>query len=327
MKSLFSYFHSNQGHIPQFPKSKTTVKIGNHDVKSFSQAEFDTFFAKSQKHLGRGSYGEVRKMKLKESHQTVAIKLVPLKMKDSTPDQIFLEYANYVQITQRVSSQYFVPVFDVAIVYNGQTKTLAIMQEYFKAGNLDKIAKTPSRILLWAWQIFSALNVIHKFPFYHRDISAQNILIDNKGNARIGDLGISCFKGACAGQTTQRSPQTCYIDVGDAASTFMSVIDTIKGWESNPILANLYSLLENITRITECRIFKEYGLVYFETGYEKYSYLLQRGYVTSPPKFPADCGRFTTADVANKIKLLMKEKVEESHYKHKWFQHVQGKLF
>ena len=42
-------------------------------------------------------------------------------------------------------------------------------------------------------QILSGLVFMHERDYIHRDIKPANILIDDKGNLRIGDFGITRF--------------------------------------------------------------------------------------------------------------------------------------
>jgi len=79
-------------------------------------------------------------------------------------------------------------------------RCLCIVMDYADGGDLytriaqqKKIGKpfTESQILDWFLQICLALKHIHSKRILHRDLKTQNIFLTSKGDAKVGDFGIS----------------------------------------------------------------------------------------------------------------------------------------
>ena len=79
---------------------------------------------------------------------------------------------------------------------NKKSPKLALITEYMSKGSLaDVLKKEPylsgRRRLSIAHQVSSGMVKIHELNYIHRDIRPDNILIDEKYVAKIGDMGIA----------------------------------------------------------------------------------------------------------------------------------------
>ncbi len=54
-----------------------------------------------------------------------------------------------------------------------------------KSGKIEE-----QQAIKWIMQVANAIEYIHSKNYIHRDIKPENILIDEKGNAKLADLGI-----------------------------------------------------------------------------------------------------------------------------------------
>ena len=73
---------------------------------------------------------------------------------------------------------------DLVLGADGASRTLADVQP----GEADE-----AQLARWYMQLKSVLDYIHSAGVVHRDVKPGNVLIDAKGNAILGDLGISRF--------------------------------------------------------------------------------------------------------------------------------------
>ena len=138
--------------------------------------------------LGDGSYGFVYQAVHRESGQVVAIKQISL------PDIESIETClREMAILSSCSSPFIVSYF-CSYYHNNQ---LWIVMEYCEAGSVKKLMSVINRALeenIISAIVFSTLHglaYIHKNHLIHRDIKADNILLDSDGNAKIADFGVS----------------------------------------------------------------------------------------------------------------------------------------
>ena len=133
--------------------------------------------------LGKGSHGVVYKATLTNPPLTLAVK----KLTDTAENEI--------QILSKIRSKRIVNLIGYAV----DSDKILLVVEYMPNGSLyDILHKNPNppglltRVKL-ALQIGKAVRTLHKSnpPVMHRDIKSSNVLIDAKGNARLGDFGLA----------------------------------------------------------------------------------------------------------------------------------------
>lgn len=138
--------------------------------------------------IGDGSYGDVYKARDKRTGVIFAVKITYV------VDRQTLEGClREIQILSDCSSEFIV-------TYNctyHKKNQLWIVMEYCEFGSLKKIMKwrqSPFNETLISAIVFCALkgiSYIHSKKMIHRDIKADNILIDSNGRAKIIDFGVS----------------------------------------------------------------------------------------------------------------------------------------
>lgn len=143
-----------------------------------------------RREVGRGGMGVVWEAYDLELSRRCALKLLHV---DLATDVASVEQLrNEVRLARLISHPHVVRVFDLVDVPGGK----AICMEYVEGETLrDKVQEETSLpvdiAVLLAKQICAALDHAHDLGIVHCDLKPQNILIDLKGDARIGDFGLA----------------------------------------------------------------------------------------------------------------------------------------
>jgi len=144
--------------------------------------------------LGVGSFGEVYAVRKKDSHKRYAMKI----MGKEAQAQMSRRWAMYVRIESEVMAALNHP-FLVNLNYCFQTPQAVFMVlDLVLGGDLDDFQKrfrstpvTDDMLRFMASQLVSGLAYMHSVGVIHRDIKPPNVLIDESGNLRITDFGLS----------------------------------------------------------------------------------------------------------------------------------------
>ena len=146
--------------------------------------------------IGKGSFSNVYKVKMKGTNYIYALKKVLIE------DVSIKEKAyNEIKLVSKIKSKYVISFID-SFLDNNNNNILYILMEYAPYGDLEKMIKEQRKknkyldekyILNIFEQIISGLIAIHSENILHRDLKAANIFIMNKEKNRIkiGDLNVS----------------------------------------------------------------------------------------------------------------------------------------
>ncbi|EEH51744.1 uncharacterized protein MICPUCDRAFT_23057, partial [Micromonas pusilla CCMP1545] len=144
--------------------------------------------------LGRGSFGEVFACVRRDdpSRRLVVVKKITMGAKRSDQEDAM----NECRVLAKLDSPYVTKYYD-SFVENGG-KELCIVMEYAPKGTVHQLvrASPPGRLdesTIWKLTLQSALGLhhIHRLKILHRDIKSENIFLDARGDAKIGDLGVA----------------------------------------------------------------------------------------------------------------------------------------
>ncbi|MEI8227863.1 MAG: protein kinase [Planctomycetota bacterium] len=136
--------------------------------------------------IAEGGFAQVFRAFDTELERKVAVK-VPKPSRLESKDDFQAEARRVARLTH----EGIVPVFDVGL----EGDTCFIVTEFIEGGSLaDRLSYgtiTPGEVIRWATEIGEALDYAHLHGIVHLDIKPANLLLDDRGRARLADFGIA----------------------------------------------------------------------------------------------------------------------------------------
>ena len=163
---------------------------------------------KKIKRIGKGGCGEV--FLVKKDDKNYALK----KISDLTKDEIDY-YQKILNVLFKIKNDYIIKYYESFL----ENDCLNIIMEYGGESDLSKFIKLYrdknsfidekiiSNIIV---QICLALKEIHKNNLIHRDLTPDNIFIDNNNRIKIGDFGVSKILTATKNYTQSQEGKEHY---------------------------------------------------------------------------------------------------------------------
>ncbi|XP_071718948.1 CBL-interacting protein kinase 18-like [Rutidosis leptorrhynchoides] len=141
--------------------------------------------------LGQGTFAKVYHGRNIKTNQSVAVKVIDkdLVMKVGLIDQIKRE----ISVMRLVKHPYVVGLYEVM----ASKSKIYFAMEYVKGGELfNKVSKgrlKEDAARKYFQQLVAAVDFCHSRGVYHRDLKPENLLLDESGNLKITDFGLSAL--------------------------------------------------------------------------------------------------------------------------------------
>ena len=140
--------------------------------------------------LGKGGMGQVYRVKDQTLDEEMALKI--LKPEIAQDKEIIERFKNELKLARKIGHKNICRMYDL----NEEGETPYITMEYVKGDDLKTIIKERGRLtekeaLSIAKQVCEGLAAAHELGVIHRDLKPQNIMLDEKGSAKVMDFGIA----------------------------------------------------------------------------------------------------------------------------------------
>uniref|UniRef100_A0A8C6T8M0 non-specific serine/threonine protein kinase n=1 Tax=Neogobius melanostomus TaxID=47308 RepID=A0A8C6T8M0_9GOBI len=160
----------------QKPLIRGPVRVGFYDI---------------ERTLGKGNFAVVKLARHRITKTEVAIKIIDKTQLDAVNlEKIYRE----VQIMKMLAHPHIIKLYQVMETKN----MLYLVTEYAKNGEIfdylakhGRLSETDARRKFW--QILSAVEYCHNRNIVHRDLKAENLLLDGHMNIKIADFGFGNF--------------------------------------------------------------------------------------------------------------------------------------
>ncbi|OAA54096.1 negative regulator of the pho system protein [Niveomyces insectorum RCEF 264] len=202
---------------------------GKRHLNSFQQLE----------KLGEGTYATVFKGRNRHTGELVALKEIHLDSEEGTPSTAIRE----ISLMKELKHENIVALHDVIHTEN----KLMLVFEYMD-GDLKKYMDThgergalqPMLIKSFMYQLLKGIDFCHQNRVLHRDLKPQNLLINSKGQLKLGDFGLARAFGIPVNTFSNEVVTLWYRapDVLLGSRTYNTSIDI---WSAGCIMAEMYT--------------------------------------------------------------------------------------
>ncbi|GLB01790.1 negative regulator of the PHO system [Aspergillus tubingensis] len=189
--------------------------------------------------LGEGTYATVFKGRNRQTGELVALKEIHLDSEEGTPSTAIRE----ISLMKELKHESIVSLYDVIHTENKLMLVFEYMDKDLKKymdtradrGQLDQ-----ATIKSFMHQLLKGIAFCHENRVLHRDLKPQNLLINKKGQLKLGDFGLARAFGIPVNTFSNEVVTLWYRapDVLLGSRTYNTSIDI---WSAGCIMAELYT--------------------------------------------------------------------------------------
>ena len=186
-------------------KDKNPSRKDNKENKDFNEI-FEAFKQDDNqieyfgKGLGKGAYGEVREVKMKNSMKIMAAKLIKKEKGEEVNEVKFandIRGNNIIKINKTISKEFGKEEYELIIMEKALLRDLGKLTEFYYHHNLLKIIHEPfiqkigdNFLRFYSKQVIDGLELLDRGYFVHFDIKPENLLITMNLNIKISDFSL-----------------------------------------------------------------------------------------------------------------------------------------
>ncbi|QOU19562.1 negative regulator of the PHO system [Brettanomyces bruxellensis] len=190
--------------------------------------------------LGEGTYATVYKGRNRQLGTLVALKEINLDSEEGTPSTAIRE----ISIMKELRHENIVTLYDVIHTENKLTLVFEHMDKDLKKymdayGNRNGSLPAPV-VKSFMFQLLKGIAFCHDNRVLHRDLKPQNLLINNKGQLKLGDFGLARAFGIPV-NTFSNEVVTLWYRAPDVLLGSRNYTTSIDMWSAGCILAEMFS--------------------------------------------------------------------------------------
>lgn len=158
--------------------------------------------------LGRGGYADVyRCVVISQALSFGMLRFAIKVLRDAWDSEIFKRFSDEALVLQRLKHPNLMPVLEINLEHKPPYYVMPMMKETLRAHLAQKqrgreVYRAKFALTNFLVPLSDAVRFLHANGVIHRDINPNNIFLDWKCNARLGDLGI------CHRQSNSRDLRT-----------------------------------------------------------------------------------------------------------------------
>jgi len=144
---------------------------------------------KKLKTIGRGAFGEVQVVRMKETGEIYAMKIM------NKAEMVKKNQVQHIRAERDLMAQMDNP-WIVKLLYSFQDeKFLYLVMEFLQGGDLMTILMrydilTEEQTRFYIAETAMAIHSVHQFQYVHRDLKPDNILLSKEGHVKLSDFGL-----------------------------------------------------------------------------------------------------------------------------------------
>lgn len=228
--------------VPHFRTYPTVTGLQEYtaetkDVKMDGKRQLNSF--QQLEKLGEGTYATVFKGRNRHTGEFVALKEIHLDSEEGTPSTAIRE----ISLMKELKHENIVALHDVI---HTESKLMLVFEymdgdlKKYMDTNGDRGALKPMLIKSFMYQLLKGIDFCHQNRVLHRDLKPQNLLINGKGQLKLGDFGLARAFGIPVNTFSNEVVTLWYRapDVLLGSRTYNTSIDI---WSVGCIMAEMYT--------------------------------------------------------------------------------------
>ncbi|CAK7220506.1 negative regulator of the PHO system [Sporothrix curviconia] len=228
-------------HFRRYPtvagRKEYDAETKNRDVSMDGKRQLNSF--QQLEKLGEGTYATVFKGRNRHTGEFVALKEIHLDSEEGTPSTAIRE----ISLMKELKHENIVALHDVI---HTESKLMLVFEHMdgdlkkYMDTNGERGALKPMLIKSFMYQLLKGVDFCHQNRVLHRDLKPQNLLINGKGQLKLGDFGLARAFGIPVNTFSNEVVTLWYRapDVLLGSRTYNTSIDI---WSVGCIMAEMYT--------------------------------------------------------------------------------------